>query len=95
MKTALSSSIPSCLGIPGTKPPLEDATRVLDASNSAGFPRVGTEEWAAMNRERADLIRRKVRNEPLTPVEVARLQFLQEKSLEALDRTCPRQRLGE
>lgn len=59
-----------------SKPALDGATGVLDANRIAPFPEVGTEEWASLNRERADLIRRKVRNEPLTTVELARLQFL-------------------
>jgi hypothetical protein len=57
------------------------------------FPTVGTPEWGRMNQRRAELIRKKVRAE-LTEAERQQYEWLQRKSLEALDAAHPRTRPG-
>lgn len=54
------------------------------------FPGVGSPEWGEMNKERAVLIRKKVRGE-LTQAERERYEFLQRGSLTALERMVPRE----
>jgi hypothetical protein len=53
------------------------------------FPAVGTPEWGRMNQRRAELIQKKVRGE-LTEAERQQYEWLQRKSLEALDAAHPR-----
>jgi hypothetical protein len=52
------------------------------------FPSVGTPEWGEMNRRRAELIRKKLRGQ-LTEEEREQYEWLQRRSLEALDAACP------
>lgn len=56
---------------------------------AADFPAVGTPEWGQMNRRRADLIRKKLRGE-LTEAERQQYEWLQRRTLEALDAIAPR-----
>jgi hypothetical protein len=70
-----------------------------DADGSAehapeSFPAVGTPEWGQMNQRRAELIRKKVRGE-LTEAERRQYEWLQRKSLEALDAVHPRTTSGD
>lgn len=53
------------------------------------FPEVGTEAWGQMNRKRAKLIRKKLHGE-LTVEEQKLYEFLQCRSLEAVERAFPR-----
>ena len=57
------------------------------------FPAVGTAEWGQMNQRRAELICKKVRGE-LTEAERRQYEWLQRKSLEALDVAHPRTTAG-
>jgi len=63
-------------------------------SATAAFPAVGTPEWGQMNQRRAELIRKKVRGE-LTGAERREYEWLQRKSLEALDAAHPRAASGD
>lgn len=65
-----------------------------EADYEANFPQVGTPEWGAMNRKRAELIRKKVRGE-LSEAERRLYETLQRRSLEALDKAFPRYGQGE
>lgn len=58
------------------------------------FPAVGTPEWGRMNQRRAELIRKKVRGE-LTEAERREYEWLQRRSLEALDAAHPRTPAGD
>jgi hypothetical protein len=58
----------------------------VDANDD--FPQVRTEEWGAMNRRRAELIRKKNR-EGLTPEENTEYQRLQQLSRAELERAFP------
>ena len=55
---------------------------------SAEFPTIGTPEWGRMNRRRAELIRKKLRGQ-LTEDEHRQYEWLQRRSLEALNAACP------
>jgi hypothetical protein len=57
------------------------------------FPAVGTPEWGRMNRVRANLIRKKLRGE-LTEAEQRQYEWLQRRTLEALDAAFPRSGAG-
>ena len=62
------------------------------SSASAGrpdFPKIGTPEWDEMNRKRAELIRKKVSGQ-LTKEECEIYEFLQSRSLAAIEAACPR-----
>ena len=76
--------------VPGTT---ADAGGPPDLVNQP-FPAVGTPEWGLMNQRRAELIRKKVRGE-LTEAERRQYEWLQRKSLEALDAAHPRPAAGD
>ena len=60
------------------------------SGNHAVFPQVGTVEWGEMNRRRAELIRKKIRDE-LSESEREEYKSLQRLSLAAVEASFPRQ----
>jgi hypothetical protein len=65
-----------------------------DGASTDDFPAVDTAEWGQTNRRRAELIRKKLRGE-LTEAERRQYEWLQRRSLEALDAAFPRPASGE
>ncbi len=58
------------------------------------FPQIGTAAWGRMNRRRAELIRKKI-DAGLSAEELAEFEYLQRRTLEAVERAYPFEIRGE